>query len=142
MLIPDVNVLLAAFRADHAFHDLSRSFIEDARSEGELIGLSDASLASVVRLSTNPRVFKRPDTMESTLEFLDVLSDPPAQLITAGPTHWPRFTELCRTLRLRGNDVPDCYLAALAIDNHATLVTLDRGFGRFPMLRWRCLLDD
>ena len=44
-------------------------------------------------------------------------------------------------MQLRGNLVPDAYLAALALEQGAELVTLDRGFGRYPRLRWRCLLD-
>lgn len=142
MLLPDVNVLIAAFRRDHAFHQVSREFVEGARAGDEILGLSDVVLSSVVRIATSPRVFKRPDTVEATLDFVDVLSDPPAQIVTAGPTHWPIFTQLCRTQRLRGNEVPDCYLAALTLDTHATLVTLDRGFGRYSGLRWRCLLDE
>jgi len=49
---------------------------------------------------------------------------------------------LCRELKLRGNLVPDAYLAALALEERAQLVTFDRGFGRYPRLSWRCLLDD
>jgi toxin-antitoxin system PIN domain toxin len=116
--------------------------VERARTGEEILGLSDVALSSVIRLATSPRVFEQPDTIESTLEYLDVLADPPARVITADTTHWQIFTDLCLQQRLRGNDVPDCYLAALAIENHATLVTLDRGFGRFRGLRWRCLLDD
>ena len=41
----------------------------------------------------------------------------------------------------RGNDVPDAYLAALAIEQGATWITTDRGFARFPGLRWRLPLD-
>ncbi|CAA9531980.1 MAG: hypothetical protein AVDCRST_MAG67-4365 [uncultured Solirubrobacteraceae bacterium] len=47
-----------------------------------------------------------------------------------------------RPRRLRGNLVPDAYLAALALQQRAGLVTFDRGFGRYPRLSWRCLLDD
>jgi len=65
----------------------------------------------------------------------------PAQLGRAGGTHWARFAELCRQLRLRGNLVPDAYRAALALEQGAQLVTFDGGFGRYPGLRWRCLLD-
>lgn len=36
----------------------------------------------------------------------------------------------------RGNLVPDAFLAALAIEHRATLVTSDRGFARFPGLAW------
>lgn len=141
MLLPDVNVLLAGFRADHDHHALARSFLDEARSGTTGVGLSDVALASVVRLATNPRVFVRPDTTDAVIEYLDVLLEAPAQLLRAGSAHWTRFTELCRHLQLRGNLIPDAYLAALALEQGAELITFDRGFGRYPRLRWRCLLD-
>jgi toxin-antitoxin system PIN domain toxin len=142
VLLPDVNVLLAAFRTDHDHHRAARLFLEEARSAPDVLGLSDVALVSVVRLATNPRIFVRPDTVESVMEYLDVLLEPPGQLIRAGATHWSRFAGLCRHLQLRGNLVPDAYLAALALEQSAELVTFDRGFGRYPGLSWRCLLDE
>jgi len=141
LLLPDVNVLLAGFRADHDHHRPARAFLEQARSGSVVLGLSDVALASVVRLATNARVLVRPDTSDAVIEYLDVLLEPPAQLVRTGSAHWARFAELCRHLQLRGNLVPDAYLAALALEQGAELVTFDRGFGRFPRLRWRCLLD-
>jgi len=141
LLLPDVNVLLAAFRADHDHHRPARDFLEQARSGSVALGLSDVALATVVRLATNARVLVRPDTTDAVIEYLDVLLEPPAQLVRAGTAHWARFTELCRHLQLRGNLVPDAHLAALALEQGAELVTFDRGFGRYPRLRWRCLLD-
>ena len=70
-----------------------------------------------------------------------MLLDELAQIISEGERHWPQFSTLCRELQLRGNLVPDAHLAALALEQHAELVTFDRGFGRHPRLRWRCLLD-
>lgn len=141
MLLPDANVLVAGFRSDHDHHRLARTFLEQARGRGEALGLSDFALAGVVRLVTNARVFVRPDTAGAVLDYLDALLEPPGQLLSAGGTHWSRFAGLCRELALRGNLVPDAYLAALAYEQHAELVTFDRGFGRFPGLRWRCLLN-
>jgi uncharacterized protein len=141
VLLPDVNVLLAGFRSDHDHHRPARAFLEGARARDEVLGLSDFALASVVRLATNVRVFMRPDTATAVLDYLDALLEPPGQLVRAGSTHWSRFTGLCRGLALRGNLVPDAYLAALAFEQAAELVTFDRGFGRFAGLRWRCLLD-
>jgi len=141
MLLPDVNVLLAAFRPDHAHHRLARRFLEEARTGTAAIGLSDVALAGVVRLATNARVFVHPDPVDAVLDYVDVLLEPPAQLLQAGANHWTRFAELCRHLQLRANLVPDAYLAALALEQSAELITFDRGFGRYPRLRWRCLLD-
>jgi toxin-antitoxin system PIN domain toxin len=142
VLLPDVNVLLAGFRADHIHHRLARAFLDDARSQTITLGVSDVALTSLVRLATNPRVFVQPDTTDAALDYIDALLDPPVEIIRAGPGHWPRFAGLCRELNLRGNLVPDAYLAALAVEERAELVTFDRGFGRYPRLRWRCLIDD
>ncbi|MEJ7825745.1 MAG: TA system VapC family ribonuclease toxin [Solirubrobacteraceae bacterium] len=141
MLLPDVNVLLAGFRADHVHHDPARAFIEAARDGDEPLGLSVIVLSAVVRLATNPRVFARPDTADAVLDYLDVLLDAPGRVISEGDHHWPRFAALCRDLRLSGNLIPDSHLAALALEQRAELITLDRGFRRYPRLRWRCLLD-
>jgi uncharacterized protein len=141
VLLPDVNVLLAGFRADHDHHGPARAFLDEARSGSEVLGLSDFVLASVVRLATNGRVFVRPDTADAVIAYLDVALEPPGQLLRAGTTHWSRFTHLCRHLGLRGNLVPDAYVAALSLEQGAELITFDRGFGRYPGLRWRCLLD-
>lgn len=142
MRLPDVNVLLAGFRPGHVHHDRARAFLEDARAGSEVIGFSDFALAGVVRLATDSRVFARPDTADAVVGYLDVLLDPPGQLLRAGTTHWSRFAALCRQLQLRGNLVPDAHLAALSLESGAELITFDRGFGRYPGLRWHCLLDD
>lgn len=47
------------------------------------------------------------------------------------------FGELLTVAGLRANDVPDAYLAALAIDHGLILCSADTGFARFPRLRWR-----
>lgn len=141
MLLPDVNVVLAAFRPDHVHNVPARAFLDAARAGDEPIGVSVSVLTAVVRLATNPRVFARPDTTDAVLTYLDVLLDEPAQTISEGERHWQRFSTLCSDLQLRGNLVPDAHLAALALEQGAELVTFDRGFGRYPRLRWRCLLD-
>jgi len=37
---------------------------------------------------------------------------------------------------LVGNDTNDAWLAALAMEHRATLVSTDNGFSRFPGLKW------
>ena len=106
MLLPDVNILLAGFRPDHAHHRRARRFLEEARSGTDVIGLSDVALASVVRLATNPRVFVRPDPVDAVLDYVDVLLESPAQLLQVGSNHWGRFTDLCRHLQLRATSFP------------------------------------
>jgi uncharacterized protein len=139
VLLPDVNVVLAAFREDHVHHRTALEWVEAARRAPGALGVADIVLASVVRLATNPRVFRQPSSTDEVLGFLDVLLDPPAQVVSAGPNHWGTFRELCRVHGLRGNDVPDAHLATLALAQRAELVTFDSGFARYEGLRWRHL---
>lgn len=48
-----------------------------------------------------------------------------------GARSWQIFAELVAQHRLRGTDVPDAYYAAIALEQGATVVTADRGVGRF-----------
>jgi uncharacterized protein len=69
------------------------------------------------------------------MAFVDaLLAAPRALLVPPGPGHWTRFTGLVRDLHLTGDDVPDAFIVAAALDLGATLVTSDRGFRRFPGL--------
>ncbi|MDQ3608988.1 MAG: hypothetical protein M3459_08820 [Actinomycetota bacterium] len=54
-----------------------------------------------------------------------------------GPRHWEIFTALCDGGGVRGNLIPDAYLAALAIETGSESITADGGFARFAGLRWR-----
>jgi predicted nucleic acid-binding protein len=58
--------------------------------------------------------------------------------VRPGERHWGIFHDLVSQHGLRGNDIPDAYLAALALEQGATWVTTDRGFARYEGLR---LLD-
>ncbi len=57
--------------------------------------------------------------------------------VAPGSRHWEVFTDLCRAIGATGKDIPDAYLAAMAIESDCTLVTADRTFSRFLRLRVR-----
>jgi toxin-antitoxin system PIN domain toxin len=104
--------------------------------------LADPVLAGFLRIVTHPRVFSPPAPIEKALEFAEtVRGEPNAVRLTPGDRHWEIFSRLCRAAGARGNLVPDAYLAALAIENGSELITTDRGFARFPGLRWRHPLE-
>ena len=104
----------------------------------EPVGLSELVLSAVVRLATYHRIYREPSTTEESLEFCRALrSSPAALLLRPGPRHWGIFDRLCGETNATANVVPDAYHAALAIENDATWITNDRGFARFPLLKWR-----
>jgi len=51
------------------------------------------------------------------------------------------LAEVCRRAGATADRVPDAYLAAMALDLDAELVTADRGFACYEGLRWRHPLD-
>jgi toxin-antitoxin system PIN domain toxin len=87
-------------------------------------------------------VFDPPDPVESALAFADaVRAQPAAVRVTPGHRHWGIFEHLCRSTGVKGDLVLDAYLAALAIELGAELISTDRAFARFPGLRWRHPLE-
>lgn len=137
MLLADVNVFRYAHRPESPRHQECRAWLEEALHGVESFGVSEAVLASVVRIATHHRVYREPSPPGVALAFCEtVLHAPSAVRIRPGARHWDIFATLCRQAAVRGNLVPDAYLAALALEHGATWVTTDRGFARFPGLRW------
>jgi toxin-antitoxin system PIN domain toxin len=132
VLFLDVNVLVGAQRNDDSplAHEM-RAWLEGALAGHEPVGVSELALSGMVRIVTHPRVFERPSTPAEALDFAEaVLAAPRVAVVRPASRHWSIFAELVASRRLRGNDVPDAYFAAMAIEQGATVVTADRGFGR------------
>lgn len=138
----DVNVLVHAHRPEAERHPEFRAWLDHARMDNEPLGLSDLVLSGFVRIVTHPRVFVTPTPTAVALDFANTLRESPATVsVRPGPRHWRIFQGLCDSIQARGNDVPDAYLAALALEQGTTWYTCDRGFARFPGLSWRHPLD-
>lgn len=138
MVLPDVNVLVYAHREETAHHDLCRNWLEDVVNGEEAYGISDLVLSGFVRVVTHPKVFKRPSRMDDALTFAAQLRDQSSCVhIEAGPRHWDIFKRLCAEAGVKGNLVPDAYLAAMAIESGCEWISTDQDFSRFKGLRWR-----
>jgi hypothetical protein len=111
MILPDVNVLVYAHREDAPNHAAYRDWLTRVIASDEAYGMADIVLSGFLRVVTHPRVFNPPSTMEQALAFV------------------------------KGNLVPDAYLAALAIESGSTWITTDRDYSRFAGLTWRHPLD-
>jgi toxin-antitoxin system PIN domain toxin len=138
VILPDVNVLVYAHREDAPEHQRFRDWLRSALEEQEPYGISELVLSGFLRVVTHPRVFRRPTQMRTALEFVGALRERPnAVLVSPGARHWGIFVDLCRRTGVRGNLVPDAYLAARAIETGSEWITTDRDYSRFPGLRWR-----
>ncbi len=133
----DVNVLVYAHRSDLAEHPPYRDALESLANGDEPIGLPDMVLAGFVRVITNRRIFTQPTPPAEAWERVAALRSAPATVpLLPGERHWSLFERLAHQIGARGNDVADAYLAAYAVENNATWMSADRGFARFPGLRW------
>ena len=142
MVLLDVNVLVYAHREDALHHRKHLAWLEALIQSEQPYGLSDLVLSGFLRIVTHPSVFNPPSNMEKALAFTQELRDQPnCTLINPGPRHWEIFSRLCRTTGIKGNLVPDAFLAALAIESGSEWISTDRDYHRFPGLRVRHPLE-
>jgi toxin-antitoxin system PIN domain toxin len=143
MRLVDVNVLVYAHRLDAVRHQEYAEWLRDLLAGQEPYGISDLVLSGFLRIVTNPKVFRQPTSMETALVFAQLVrTQPNCVPVEPGQRHWEIFIELCRIAGVKGNLVPDAYLAALAIESGSEWITTDRDFSRFPGLRWRHPLEE
>ena len=138
MILPDVNVLIYAFRVDTPHHALCRSWLEGVVTGDARFGISPLALRAVVRITTNPRAFVTPSSLDEAFGFCDdLLGQPHCQVVEPGERHWDILKRLCAEAAITGPRVSDAWFAALAIESGCDWITLDRDFARFPDLAWR-----
>jgi uncharacterized protein len=136
MVLLDVNVVFYAHRAEYAQHQVSLQWLEGLLSSGDIFVATNATLSAVVRLSTNHRWLDKPSTPEQVFSFCNEVRNSPGWIdLSPGPRHWEIFERLCLASNVRGDLVPDAFLAALAIEHDCELISFDRGFRRFPGVR-------
>ncbi len=138
MILPDVNVLLYAFRADLPDHAACRNWVQAVVDGETAYGMSAQVLCSVVRIATHPRIFAQPSRLDEVTAFVRALRDQPhCQAIEPGPRHWGIFLDVCRQAKATGNLVQDAWFAALAIESGCEWITMDCDYSRFSGLRCR-----
>ena len=135
MILVDANLLLYAYNTDAEQHAQAREWLEAALSSPQLFGLSWQTITAFIRISTNPRAFPNPFSIQEAMEIVSSwLARPSVTILIPGERHWTILSELLTQGQAYGPLVMDAHLAALAIEHGATLCTTDRDFSRFPGL--------
>ena len=138
MILPDVNVLIYAFRQDVPQHKLCRTWLERILKHDARFGISPLALGALARITTNSRSYSQPSTLEEAFRFGDyLLEQPHCQVVEPGARHWDIFKRLCIETETTGPRVTDAWFAALAIEWGCEWITLDRDYARFPGLKWQ-----
>jgi toxin-antitoxin system PIN domain toxin len=138
MILPDVNVLIYAFRQDSPHHAVCRIWLAEVIEGDARFALSPLALSAFVRVTTNPRAFRSPSTLTEAFDFCrNLMGQPHCQIVEPGERHWDIFERICVESDTRGPRVSDAWFAALAIEWDCDLITFDRDYARFRGLKWR-----
>lgn len=137
MKLFDVNVLVYAHREDAPEHIRYRDYLEREINTGEVFALTRFILSGFLRIVTHPKIFVPPTPLKDALFFANQLaSHPHAVFPQPSARQWSAFQRLCEQANVKGNLIPDAFIASIAMDSGCTLVTTDRDYGRFSGLRW------
>ncbi len=136
MILVDANLLIYAHVKDFAEHTGAREWLDEQINAQPRVGFAWSSLLAFIRITTNPRIFERPLSVQKAWSQVESwLGAPASWTPTPGATHADIFGSLVPSIT-RPNLVPDAHLAALAIEHGLTLCTTDGDFSRFEELRW------
>lgn len=143
-MTPDVNVLVAASRADHPHHNAAHGWLLEAMEAaraGASLGMLGTVLASFLRLVTHHKVFAEPTPVVAAIAFVDALLAHPGVVMLAAQDEWPKLKKLCLDLKLSDNDLPNAWIAASVLQHKETLATFDRDFVRMLPAKQLLLLS-
>lgn len=117
MFLMDVNVLVSAHREDAANHSAYRQWLESVINGPASFSYSELVLSGFLRVVTHLKVFEMPSTLSSAIRFTEQIRNlPNAVCLAPGSMHWKIFVECLEQINATGNDIPDAYRAALAMN--------------------------
>lgn len=138
MIVPDANLLIYAVNKSAPLHRQAKSWLEDALSDAETIGLPWSVVLAFLRITTRQGPLRHPLTVAQALDIIDAwLTESSVTIIHPGPRHARLLRDLLEPLGTGGNLTSDAHLAAIAIEYRAELCSSDSDFARFAGLRWR-----
>jgi uncharacterized protein len=130
-MLPDVNVLVAAHRADHPHHKNAIDWLKmtlKGTKDGQVLVLPMQVISGFLRLVTNAKIFLNPSTSEQAVDFVDWLLEDAQVRLLVQASEWSNFRSLVLDKKLNANQVPDAHLAALSLSLSEPFVTFDKGF--------------
>ena len=130
-MIPDVNLVVAAARPDHSHHSLAKTWwLEAMRASTDQrpILLLPVVVSGFLRIVTHPKIFSVPSTIAAATSHIDALLSLPNVAILDAQPGWSHFKQLCNDKSLRGNAIPDAWIAASVTQINGHLVTFDKDF--------------
>jgi toxin-antitoxin system PIN domain toxin len=138
--VVDTNVLVYAADRSSAEHARCRSLLEGWRARVEPWYLTWSIVYEFLRVSTHPRVFRRPWAPAEAWRFAEaLLASPALDLLVEGERHPAILAELMAEVpQLAGNLLHDAHTAALMREHGVRAIyTRDTDYHRFPGIEVR-----
>lgn len=137
MILVDTNLLLYAEDETSRHHKAAQEWWDARLSDTSPVCLCWTVLCGFIRISTNPRVFDHPLSLdEATLRVQSWLDQPCVRIVYPTERHWNVLRQLLIDGQASANLVTDAHLAALAIEHGCVLNSTDADFARFKKLKW------
>jgi uncharacterized protein len=137
VLVVDTNVLVYAADADSPFHVACRDWLERQRGRADAWYTTWAILYEFLRVTTHPRVMRRPWSAPGAWEFIAaLLASPGLSVLVPTQRHAEIVAQVIGELpHLAGNLLHDAHTAVLMREHGIRrIVTRDTDFHRFPFL--------
>ena len=137
MLAVDTNVLVYAADADSEFHVPCRNWLERQRPRPDAWYISWPIIYEFLRVTTHPRVMRRPWNAAAAWRFVTaLLASPGLAVLVATQRHADVAGEVFAELpHLAGNLLHDAHTAILMREHGIRRIcTRDTDFNQFPFL--------
>jgi hypothetical protein len=137
VLVVDTNILVYAADADSPYHADSRAWLERQRARPDAWFTTWAILYEFMRVTTHPRVMRRPWSTRAAWGFVSaLLAAPGLGLLVPTQRHAGVASQVIAELpHLAGNLLHDAHTAILMREHGIRRIcTRDTDFHRFPFL--------
>lgn len=137
MILPDINLLLYAHDSRGTHFASASAWWQRCLDGPEPVGLAWVVILAFIRISTHPRAYVHPQTVEAACATIEEwLALPHIHLVDPLPGHFTRLSANFKDLGVAGNLTTDAHLATLASERGYILHSTDADFSRFPNLKW------
>jgi toxin-antitoxin system PIN domain toxin len=137
VIVVDTNVLVYAADQDSPHHAACRTWLERRRPRPDAWYVTWGIIYEFLRVTTHPRVMRRPWNVVAAWEFVArLLASPGLGVLVATPRHGAVAEQVVTELpHLSGNLLHDAHTAILMREHGVKQIcTRDTDFTRFPFL--------
>jgi len=137
VIVVDTNVLIYAADVDSPLHSASRDWLDRLRQRPDAWYVTWPILYEFLRVTTHPRVMRRPWSVKEAWEFVSVLlASPGLGVLVATPRHADVAEQVLGELSyLSGNLLHDAHTSILMREHGIRgICTRDTDFHRFPFI--------